>query len=220
MVVIPIQKVECRHMTTKIEKVGCLIDDAKPPASFIGERLYPCDARACAADILDRIADRHAFRVSRAYFGKPHAVKFQILALYRPLDNSARTSGLEGVSELQDACEVVLIIDAEMDIRIVDDGLRVVMAPYRLPRLSCRDCRDIETALSEADNAAMCAKDISRRVGFRLKIRTGEWRVIRPAEHVTPQKEAHGPQAWHSRRAGWYTPRIGGISTQDKQLRL
>lgn len=219
MVVVSIQKVERRDMTTKIEKVGCLIDDAKPSAPFVGERLYPCDARACAAGILDRIADRHAFRVSRAYFCKPHAVKLKVFTLYRSLNDSTGTCGLEGVPELQDACEVVLIIDAEMDIRIVDDGLRVVMAQYRLPRLLCRNCRDIETALSEADNAAVFAKNVPRRVGFRLKVRAREWRVIRPAEHVTPQKEAHGPRTWHSRRAGWYTPRIGGISVQDKGLR-
>ena len=71
-----------------------------------------------------------------------------------------------------------------------------------LPFTDSMFCATVLTALSEADNAAVFAKDISRRVGFRLKIRTGEWRVIRPAEHVTPQKEAHGPQIWHSRRAG------------------
>lgn len=123
MVVIPVQKVECRHMATEIEEIGSLIDYAKPSTPFVGERLYPCDARACAADIFDRIADRHAFRVSRAHFCKPHAVKFQIFALYRPLDNPARTSGLEGIPELQDAREVIFIINAKMDVRIVDDRL-------------------------------------------------------------------------------------------------
>ena len=201
MVVIPVQKVECRHMAAEIEEVGCLIDDAKPSAPFVGERLYPCDARACAADILDRIADRHAFRVSRAYFCKPHAVKLKVFTLYRSLNDSTGTCGLEGVPELQDACEVVLIIDAEMDIRIVDDGLRVVMAQYRLPRLLCRDCRDIETALSEADNAAVCAKDISRRIGFWKDVRTRDGRMIRFAVHDKPLKRLDGPQDWRSRRA-------------------
>lgn len=123
MVIVSIQKIEYSRVTAEIKKVRRLIDNAKPSASFVGKRLYPCGARACAANILDRIADRHAFRVARAYFGKPHAVKLQILALYCPFNDSTSTGRLEGIAELQDSREVILIIDTEMDIRIVDDRL-------------------------------------------------------------------------------------------------
>ena len=81
-----------------------------------------------------------------------------------------------------------------------------MVAQDHLPRLLCRDCRDVIAALSETYDAAMFAEDISRRVGFGRKIRARDGRVVWFAGHDKSLKRLDGPQNWRSRRAGWYTP--------------
>lgn len=95
-----------------------------------------------------------------------------------------------------------------------------MVAQDRLPRLLCRDCRDIEAAFSEADNAAMFSDDIARHVGLWRSIRARDGGMVWFAVHDKPLKRLDGPHSWRSRRAIQYMPRNVDILAQDKAPHL